>query len=454
MREHAQHQTQGAANTDKAEVAKEPDKEGGLFSSFFGLFGSKTDQANFRSSGPQLQGKKEYLPPAAAGTAAAQVAATKTESANIKEEEVNAAGTTATQSIAASDAASRHGPQRRGLDTWSARQVGSWLSSFGLGEYAETFVAQHIDGTVLRMLQRDDLAALGCTVGHRLQILQAIGKLYSGEEPVSAVPGPAVHEMRSSQMSGVSEAEVLGVEVPEVEVAASPSSMGTADEAVHEEVGMMAEREFFTMPLRMEGTNRVCSRADVQTRTPLRFTNASSVREPARKVACARRDYGEMVAAHGSLLALLRGLTAPLILTGISNPEGPADWEALAADWTHDGLLERFPAAKGKVLVKKSRREEMDCNVLRVQGCDIGFASMTMADFLSRPPLGDPGSDGFNYYWHNEQLGDDSIMPLGEGAPRTNNRMWVTRGNSSGNAHWDSGPSIVVLFIGHQAITI
>ena len=94
------------------------------------------------------------------------------------------------------------------LDAWSAAEVGRWLSSIGLEQYAEVFVSQHVDGSSLRLLSRDDLNALGVVaVGHRLQILRGVSEL-CGEAlrrtPGSRVPiaASAVRELRFSAKIG------------------------------------------------------------------------------------------------------------------------------------------------------------------------------------------------------------------------------------------------------------
>lgn len=56
--------------------------------------------------------------------------------------------------------------------------VRGWLENLGLGQYAEAFVANHIDGPLLRDLSGDDLRELGvASLGHRKRLLDAIAKL-------------------------------------------------------------------------------------------------------------------------------------------------------------------------------------------------------------------------------------------------------------------------------------
>lgn len=65
--------------------------------------------------------------------------------------------------------------------------MAAWLSASGLGEYAAPFEANHVDGAALRLLSRDDLSALGVqSVGHRLQILRAVGELCAPERDEAA----------------------------------------------------------------------------------------------------------------------------------------------------------------------------------------------------------------------------------------------------------------------------
>ena len=53
--------------------------------------------------------------------------------------------------------------------------VRGWLKGLGLGQYAEAFVANHIDEGLLNVLTADDLRELGvASLGHRKRLLQAI----------------------------------------------------------------------------------------------------------------------------------------------------------------------------------------------------------------------------------------------------------------------------------------
>ena len=56
--------------------------------------------------------------------------------------------------------------------------IGGWLTSLGLGEYAEAFARNHIDAELLKQLTAEDLKDLGvASLGHRKRLLVAIADL-------------------------------------------------------------------------------------------------------------------------------------------------------------------------------------------------------------------------------------------------------------------------------------
>jgi class 3 adenylate cyclase/predicted ATPase len=57
------------------------------------------------------------------------------------------------------------------------RQVTDWLSEHGLSPYAQRFIKNDIDTSVLRHLTDEDLKELGVSLGHRRKILAAIAEL-------------------------------------------------------------------------------------------------------------------------------------------------------------------------------------------------------------------------------------------------------------------------------------
>jgi class 3 adenylate cyclase/tetratricopeptide (TPR) repeat protein len=67
------------------------------------------------------------------------------------------------------------------------RGIAEWLSSIGLGEYAERFVENAIDLTVLPDLTEQDLKELDVKLGHRRKLLRAIAELdRSAHSPAEA----------------------------------------------------------------------------------------------------------------------------------------------------------------------------------------------------------------------------------------------------------------------------
>ena len=68
--------------------------------------------------------------------------------------------------------------------------VAEWLSSIGLGEYAQRFADNAIDLSVLRDLTERDLNDLGILLGHRRKILRAIAEL-DGVAPAPIEPATA-----------------------------------------------------------------------------------------------------------------------------------------------------------------------------------------------------------------------------------------------------------------------
>src|SRR5215471_8803603 len=59
------------------------------------------------------------------------------------------------------------------------QQIADWLEKLGMSEYAQRFVENRIDFSVLRDLTDQDLKDLGVVLGDRRKILRAIGDLDS-----------------------------------------------------------------------------------------------------------------------------------------------------------------------------------------------------------------------------------------------------------------------------------
>ena len=75
--------------------------------------------------------------------------------------------------------------------------VGAWLESHQLGQYAEVFASNDIDAEVLRTLTAEDLKELGIeSLGHRKRLLAAIAALdasASEREPALSAAPPAAY---------------------------------------------------------------------------------------------------------------------------------------------------------------------------------------------------------------------------------------------------------------------
>src|SRR5262245_9488412 len=75
------------------------------------------------------------------------------------------------------------------------RGIAEWLASIGLGEYAQRFVDNAIDLSVVRDLTEQDLKDLGILLGHRRKILRAIAELDGvAPAPTETATEPALRD--------------------------------------------------------------------------------------------------------------------------------------------------------------------------------------------------------------------------------------------------------------------
>jgi class 3 adenylate cyclase/tetratricopeptide (TPR) repeat protein len=73
--------------------------------------------------------------------------------------------------------------------------IAEWLASVGLGEYAQRFVDNAIDLSVVRGLAEQDLKDLGVLLGHRRKILRAIAELDGvASAPTETAAGPVLRD--------------------------------------------------------------------------------------------------------------------------------------------------------------------------------------------------------------------------------------------------------------------
>src|SRR3954452_25074249 len=73
----------------------------------------------------------------------------------------------------------------------SARDVGRWLDSVGLGHYRSLFADQNIDLDVLKDLTDSDLEGLGISRGHRKRLLRGVAQIETGDAASVRAPGNA-----------------------------------------------------------------------------------------------------------------------------------------------------------------------------------------------------------------------------------------------------------------------
>jgi predicted ATPase/class 3 adenylate cyclase len=66
--------------------------------------------------------------------------------------------------------------------------VGTWLASLDMSEYAQRFVENDIDVSVLRLLTDQDLKEIGVSLGHRRKMLAAIAELGIVTHPQATTP--------------------------------------------------------------------------------------------------------------------------------------------------------------------------------------------------------------------------------------------------------------------------
>src|SRR5215831_2089825 len=66
------------------------------------------------------------------------------------------------------------------------QSIAQWLNTVGLGQYAQRFADNDIDGSILRDLTDEDLEKIGVSLGHRKRMLRAIAKL----DEAACVPEP------------------------------------------------------------------------------------------------------------------------------------------------------------------------------------------------------------------------------------------------------------------------
>jgi len=84
------------------------------------------------------------------------------------------------------------------LSVAAMQQIGDWLKKLGMSEYAQRFVENRIDLSVLPDLMDQDLEKMGVLLGDRRKMLRAIRDLGSASIAVTA-PSAAAETERAPQ---------------------------------------------------------------------------------------------------------------------------------------------------------------------------------------------------------------------------------------------------------------
>src|SRR5258708_7472082 len=109
------------------------------------------------------------------------------------------------------------------------KDIAEWLTSIGLGEYAQRFAEHRIDASVLRDLTNQDLEKIGIPLGHRKKMLRAIAEL-SGVTP-QAVTGPNRQDPAERRHLTVMICDLVGSTALSARL--DPEDMGAVMDAYH-----------------------------------------------------------------------------------------------------------------------------------------------------------------------------------------------------------------------------
>src|SRR5215831_20171211 len=92
----------------------------------------------------------------------------------------------------------------------SETSIEDWLASIGLPEYADRFVANAVDTSVLSELTEQDLKELEIPLGHRRKILRAIANATAQPLPVAAYPPATPGEVAQRRQLTVMFCDLVG----------------------------------------------------------------------------------------------------------------------------------------------------------------------------------------------------------------------------------------------------
>src|SRR5262249_55225782 len=92
------------------------------------------------------------------------------------------------------------------------QQIADWLQKLGLGQYADRFAENDITFVILPDLTDQDLEKIGvASLGHRRQLLRAIGELKGAPEPSTVAAAPvAPHDTAERRQVTVMFSDLVG----------------------------------------------------------------------------------------------------------------------------------------------------------------------------------------------------------------------------------------------------
>src|SRR5262245_37049755 len=91
------------------------------------------------------------------------------------------------------------------------QQIADWLQKLGLGQYTQRFAENDITFVILPDLTDQDLEKIGvAALGHRHQLLRAIGELKGAPEPSTVAAPVARHDTAERRQVTVMFSDLVG----------------------------------------------------------------------------------------------------------------------------------------------------------------------------------------------------------------------------------------------------
>src|SRR5262249_45355724 len=97
------------------------------------------------------------------------------------------------------------------MSVTTPQSIADWLEKLGVGQYAQRFVENEIDISVLRHLTDQDLKDIGVPLGHRRKILAAISEATGATAPkLETAVAPAPHDTAERRQVTVMFSDLVG----------------------------------------------------------------------------------------------------------------------------------------------------------------------------------------------------------------------------------------------------